>query len=129
MFDSVIQLIKEKLKVYSNYVAIIVILMLIVSLVRNIGKTLDAQKRITRKEEKVKSLEIENERLKEEFESVTSDEFIESQLREKLGLVREGEVIVVLPNEETLQKLAPEPKIEENVLPNPNWQKWLRLFI
>ena len=39
-----------------------------------------------------------------EFESELSDEFIEKQLRDKLGLAKKGEIILILPDEETLKK-------------------------
>jgi hypothetical protein len=42
--------------------------------------------------------------------------------------VKEGEVIVVLPDEDILRKLAPLLPTEENTLPEPNWKKWEKLF-
>lgn len=122
------QALKDKLKGYTRLIALVLTFLLIVSLVRNIKKTLEAEGRIEKKQERVEELKAENEELKRRLESVTSDEFIERQLREKLGLVKEDEIIVVLPDEETLRALIPEPQEEEDTLPKPNWQKWLALF-
>ncbi|MDP3994252.1 MAG: hypothetical protein Q8P91_00270, partial [bacterium] len=55
-------------------------------------------------------------------------EYIEKQLRDKLGLSKEGETIVVLPDADTLRKLVPPIPGEEEILPDPNWKKWLKLF-
>ena len=123
-----LQALKDKLKGYTRLIALVLTLLLIVSLVRNIKKTLEAEGRIEKKEERVEELKAENEELRKRLESVTSDEFVEKQLREKLGLVKENEIIVVLPDEETLRALIPEPKEEVDTLPKPNWQKWLTLF-
>ena len=43
--------------------------------------------------------------------------------------VKDGETIVVLPEEETLRKMAPRFEREEEVLPDPTWKKWVKLFL
>jgi len=64
---------------------------------------------------------------KEQLEYVKSAEFLEKEAREKLGLAREGEVVVILP--ENVEELisANQPQISENQ-EEPNWKKWLKLF-
>lgn len=50
-----------------------------------------------------------------------TDAFVEEEARQKLGLVRPGEQIVVD------QKIGPkQPKSEP--IARPNWQKWWNLF-
>lgn len=60
--------------------------------------------------------------LKEKLYQATSEQFIENEAREKLGMVKPGEHIV----------LAPPAIIDETKTPeidySPNWQKWWRLF-
>ena len=53
-------------------------------------------------EQEIAQIELENKRLKEEYERLKSDPiYLEQVAREKLGVVREGEVIYqVLPSEE-----------------------------
>ncbi len=43
-------------------------------------------------------------------------------------MAKEGEIIIVLPDEEILGTLAPNLEEEEEALPDPNWKKWLKLF-
>lgn len=69
--------------------------------------------------------QVENDRLKKQIEESQKPEFVEKEAREKLGMTREGEAIVIMPkpqipnpNDQTMQK-------EENI---SNWKKWWRLF-
>ena len=122
------QEIKQRLRVYSGYLLILIIFLLIVSLTRSILRTTDAQKKIEKKKQDIVKLEEENRILREKLGVITSEEFTEKQLRDKLGLAKEGEIVVVLPDEETLKKLAPELQKEEELLPDPYWRKWFNLF-
>jgi cell division protein FtsB len=129
MLESLFQAIKDRLKVYSSYALLLVIVLLIVSLTRNITKTIDVQKRIEKKENEIQKLEDKNQELREELRILTSDEYTEKQLRNKLGLAKEGEYVIVLPDEEVLRNLIPEKEKEEETLPPPAWEKWLNLFL
>jgi cell division protein FtsB len=129
MLENTFQAIKERLRVYSSYALLIIILLLIVSLGRNITRTIDVQKRIEKKEQEIQKLQDRNEELKQELTVLSSDQFTESQLRDKLGLAKEGEYIIILPDDEVLKTLLPEKEIEPETLPLPTWEKWLDLFL
>ncbi len=120
--------ITEKLRGFSRYIIALVAILLIFSLVRNLIKISEVRKSIAREQGRVEKLKAENRRLSEELAKTQSDEFIEKQLRDNLGLAKAGEIVLVLPDEETLRKLAPQIPEEEVVLPDPNWKKWLKLF-
>jgi cell division protein FtsB len=120
--------IKRKLKTYSNYVLIAVFSLMLISLTRNILKIRTFRGRLTETEERIEKLKSENEVLGEKLDTFQSDEYIEKQLRDKLGLAKEEETIIVLPDEETIRKFAPKTEEEEEILPNPNWKKWFKLF-
>lgn len=77
---------------------------------------------------RVEKLQKENEELQLKIEEAKKQEYIEKQLRDKLGLSKEGEIIVVLPDADTLRKLVPPIPEEEEILPDPNWKKWLKVF-
>lgn len=68
------------------------------------------------------NLKEENEQLKSELEYKKSNDFAEEEIRNKLGLAKQNEAIVVLPMEETKESDV------ENRKSTPNWQKWWRLF-
>ena len=103
--------------------------MLVLSLVRNIIKTRKANNLILEKESKVDKIRQENADLEKKIAEMKSPEYIERQIRNNLGLVKEGEVVIILPDEETLRSLAPKDEEEEEILPDPNWKRWLKLFL
>ena len=67
-------------------------------------------------------IQKKNEELKVKLQEAQSREFIEKIARDKLGLAKEGETVVILPpSEPEVTKSA-----EEKII--PNWQKWWKLF-
>jgi len=128
MLENRLSLIKEKFKGYFLYLVVLILVLLTVSLVRNILRISQAEDRVGEVRQRVESLSQENRELKGELEKVESEAYVEFQARDKLGLTREGEIVVVLPDEEILRKIAPRIEEEEETLPDPTWQRWLKLF-
>jgi cell division protein FtsB len=128
MFEKLTTKIKARLKTYSNIVFIVISLLMLASLSRNIIKVREAKERLKEKEENIEKIKGENEELNQRADVFKSEEFIEKQLRDKLGLAKEGETIIVLPDEETIRKFAPSDEKEEEILPDHNWKKWFKLF-
>lgn len=100
-------------------------LYLIVSFSRNIFSLIKKGEEVRKENLKVEKLREENEELKKQLEDASSPEFIERQAREKLGLAKEGEQIVVLPGNVEALVL---PKEEEKPEELPNFKKWYKLF-
>ncbi|MFV1917260.1 MAG: septum formation initiator family protein [Patescibacteria group bacterium] len=128
MFENVLDSVKSKLSRYLNYVLILASILIAASLVRNLLRIRQANMKIIVAEETVVELRKDSEYLRSRVEKLKSDEYKEKQLRDKLGLAKEGEIIVVLPEDEILRKLTPKRVEEEETLPDPNWKKWLHLF-
>ncbi len=120
--------IAEKLKVYSNYVLLFVFLLILISLTRNILRVKGVKEKLGKSREHIEKIKGENRELENRLERAKSEEFIEQQLRDKLDLAKEGEIVLILPDEETLRKFAADIEEEEEILPDPNWKKWLKLF-
>ncbi len=77
--------------------------------------------------------QAENDRLKKQVEESQKPEFIEKEAREKLGMTREGEAIVIMPNPpagEAGDKLPMTNEKTEAITTKviPNWKKWWGLF-
>lgn len=68
--------------------------------------------------------EARNEELKRRLAEVKSPEFVEREAREKLGYGKEGEVIVILP-----EQTKSESSFAKATADKPNWQKWWDLYI
>lgn len=67
----------------------------------------------------------ENNELKEQLKVVKSPQFVESQARDKLLLVKPGENIVVVPTGLIARE---QPKAVKKTPPKPNWLQWWELF-
>jgi cell division protein DivIC len=104
-----------------------IILGLIVSfgLARNLYSTYQSSKLLTDTQGKLEKLRAENTRLKEENTAAKDPNFIEREARNRLGLVKPGEVVVVLPDKEATAppSMAPGLKVVRSI-----WQQWLGLF-
>ena len=111
------------------YAAILLCVVLTFSLVGNLKNVRNAQKIVADKESEVEKAQREQEELKRRIDYSQSQEYIEKQLRDNLGLAKEGEIVVVMPPAEVLRSFAPSEPEEEETLPDPNWKKWLHLFL
>ena len=101
--------------------AIIFAVFLVVNSVRRIVTFKGTSEKVSKAGDKLESLRSENEQLKQELAYKKSEEFKEMEIRNKLGLVREGEALVIIPREDE----KPERDSEKQA---PNWQKWRELF-
>jgi cell division protein FtsB len=104
------------------------IFLLSLNLIKDITRAKGISARIAAEEAKLSKIEADNAKLESELLMAKSPDFIEREVRNKLGLARENEAIVVLPDAETLKKLAPDIKNDTESLPDPNWKKWTKLF-
>jgi cell division protein FtsB len=112
-----------------TYLFIVISIFLGVSLFRNISNVRSVNQKIDQKEKEVAKIQKEQEDLQKELEFTKSREYIEQQLRDKLGLAKEGETVVIMPPPEVLKRIAPKYEEEKDILPDPNWKRWLKLFL
>ena len=105
------------------------IVFLLISTVKNLQKVAGIRSAVQAEKAKVEKMKEDNAALQAQIAQIQSPEFIEGQIRNKLGLVKPGEAIVVLPDVNILRKLAPQIPVETDTLPDPNWKKWEKLFI
>ncbi|HLD25173.1 MAG TPA: septum formation initiator family protein [Patescibacteria group bacterium] len=72
-------------------------------------------------------LREENEALEHTLQDMQSESYVERIARDKLGMVKEGETIVILPDavgERSFDKTQ-DGQMNNNL---PNWKKWWKLF-
>jgi cell division protein FtsB len=113
----------------SHYALLGLVVLLAITLIKNILKSVEIKKRIETEKINIEKMKQDNADLAQKVAEIQSQAYIEQQLRDKLGLAKPGEIVVVLPDTATLEKLAPEAPIEQETLPDPNWKKWLKLFL
>lgn len=124
-----IESVKNKAKTLLGVATWILVLLLFISTIKNIGRVRSINDAVQKEKNKVEKMKEENARLEAQIAQTQGSAFIEKQIRDKLGLAKAGEAIVVLPDPEILKKLAPQMPVEEDTLPDPNWKKWIKLFI
>lgn len=81
------------------FLALILVLSAL-SLGRKIWKNLEGARRIESLRKELEVAKEKNRRLGEELSEKESLEFVEKEAREKLGMVREGEKVLILPKKD-----------------------------
>lgn len=91
-------------------------------------RTMEAVKsgeRLSQSAEVVYKLESQNKLLKKKLSEVQSSDFIEEEVRNKLGFVKKGETVVVIPEEKLKLVLGTSSSAQIRL---PNWLGWIRVF-
>lgn len=121
--------IKSKFNWLTRIGILILIILVINSLIQGILAVKRSNDKIEEEKRKVAEEQARNDELKKQLQEVNSQSFTEQVARDKLGLAKPGETVLVLPDKEVLKKLAPRLEEEQDTLPDPNWKKWLKLFL
>jgi len=119
---------KEIIQKVVSYGLWLMIVVLGFSAVQNAGKILQTRAEIQSEKARVVKMQEQNQALEKQLADTQNSAFIEQQVRDKLGLAMPSEAIVVLPDQDVLRKLAPQVVSEDDVLPDPNWKRWEKLF-
>jgi len=98
---------------------------LLLLVIRNIIGSIESLRQnshiVTTLKEQEKSEKQKKEFLTQQLHIVKTDEFIETEAREKLGMTKDGEHIVLQPKAPKKEKIV----IVDN---SPNWEKWRKAF-
>lgn len=107
------------------YILIIVVgLLASFGLARNLYQTYQNTTILDQAKKKLTVLQEENRQLLAENAEAKEPSFIERQAREVLGLVKPGEVVVILPTKEASPQAQPAADKPARSI----WQQWLSLF-
>ncbi len=102
----------------------IVSLVAIIMLTRSIITVWQKGDVIQERKTELRKIEAENEALRRRLAEAQSPEFIEKQAREKLGMSKPGEAVVLMPPATEAAKMLE----DLGQKPVPNWLAWWRLF-
>ena len=120
---------KLNLSIRSRSIQIIIIIAgigLIVNLSKDIMRLLRSGDELKLAEQKVFELEEERVLLKEKKKYYQSDGFVEEVARNKLNMSKEGETIVILPEDVKGILGTKDSHLPEFV---PSWKQWVNLFL
>ena len=104
-------------------IAIVVLLLVIKNIVASIISLRQNSHIVTTLKQQEVAEEQKKKLLKQQLYFVKTPQFIENEAREKLGMVKPGEHIVLAP-----PTVDSSPK-KESYDYSPNWLKWWRLFL
>ena len=85
---------KKKLT-FTNIILILLISIFCISFIRQELAINRIDKQIVEKQKELEKLKETNDKLKNEAEMTSSDEYIEKQARERLGMIKPGEKVVI----------------------------------
>lgn len=96
------------------------------NLFSQILQAVKSSERLTSEAEDLFKLEAKNKQLKVKLSQISSPEFIEKEARNKLGLAKPGETVIIIPDQKIKEVLASGSATEVKRLPNP--LGWLKVF-
>lgn len=113
-----------------SYGLLSVVFVLVMTFVGSVNRAKLVNREIMAKKEELAKIQKENQEYEKKIAVAQSQEYIEKEIRNKLGLVKNGEIVVVLPDKETLLKVVQNFDDDQTeYLPDPNWKKWMKLFL
>jgi len=104
---------------------VLVILVVTYNLITQIMEASKSEERLSLSADVVYKLEAKNKELKKKLSQIQTPEFIEEEIRNKLGFAKAGETIVVIPEEKLKLVLGASQAAEVRL---PNWLGWLKVF-
>lgn len=107
-----------------KWVVLILSVIIIIGLYRSVSDLWVKRSIFFERQNVARELQEENEQLKRRLEEVHTPFFVEKEAREKLGMVREGETVVLMD----VGKNEEEGRIGRGEEMVPNWKQWWQLF-
>lgn len=106
------------------WTVIAVCLFISLGLIRTLFEGMEKYGIVAERQEQLRAVLSENQRLKDAISFADTPEFIEQEARNKLGLVKEGETVVLIgsPSAQAAVYTATEDTDK------PNWRLWWDLF-
>lgn len=101
--------------------------LLINSLITVLNLKITQEKRLSKLKEEVETLREENSKIKDEIAYRQTDAYLEKVAREKLRMTKEGEEIIIIPNNDSAV-LGSQNKIEEKGFFLGLWEKIKYVF-
>jgi cell division protein DivIC len=104
-------------------VVLIILIVIGIGIVRSVYTLSQKKGIIAERQSVLRGLLAQNSQLQEQLKEATSPAFIEQAARDKLGLVREGETVVIMDKSQILN-----PDSQQNPQEVPPWRQWWSLF-
>jgi cell division protein FtsB len=113
------------IKKISFIAGILIVIFISYNLISQILRATGSYSRLDQMADEVYQLEDENKILKKRLTDVNSPTFVEQQAREKLGLAKLGETVVLISDEKIKQVMGATEAAQVRL---PNWLGWWKVF-
>lgn len=111
------------MKRFLPVVVIVILLIIIRNISMSIHSMINNQNFLNGLEQETFQKKQESKFLTQQLEYVKKDSYVEQEARDKLGMVKNGETIVIIPSPSiTPSQISIAPDTQ------PNWLKWWKLF-
>ncbi len=101
------------------------LVILILGQIRTISGLSGKKSLVTNRQTELSKLKNEHEILRRKEEDTKTKEYVEREARNKLGMGKVGETIILLPDDDSSSSGKPTTIIQDF---RPIWQQWLELF-
>jgi len=101
---------------------------MIISLSRSVVDLWERRKIVKEEKERLVQVEKKHEDLTEKLNMVQTSAFVEKEARERLGMAKAGDTVIIMDTNSTF------PKEREGILSTdpsgqiPNWKRWWQIF-
>ncbi len=107
-------------------VTILIVLIIAYNLIVQITQAVKSGERLSAATDVLYKLQSDNKELKKKLTQIQSQDFIEQEARDKLGLSKKGEILVIIPDQTIKMVLGASSSAQIARLPNP--LGWLKVF-
>ncbi len=104
---------------------ILVSLIIAYNLIIQIMSAMKSGERLSSVADAVYKLEAKNKALQDKLTQVQSPDFLEEEIRNKLGFAKKGETVVVIPDDKLKLVLGASTSAQIRL---PNWLGWVKVF-
>jgi cell division protein FtsB len=111
-----------------RWIVILVSLFMIISLSRSVMDLWEKRAIVKQEQERLSVLSKKHEELTKKFEMVQTPAFIEKEARERLGMAKEGETVIIMGDSSLPQQQAEGKAFNDVSRQEPNWKRWWMIF-
>jgi hypothetical protein len=109
-----------------RWAVLILGIILSVRLLGNIANLANKGGRVTGEQQKLLEAQLLNKQLQDKLSEVQTPQYMEREAREKLGYGKPGEIVLVLPEQDTTHPTSPMATLGAG---EPNWALWRKLYL
>lgn len=111
-----------------RWIVICISIFIIISLSRSVADLWQRRSIVEQERKRLSELEKKHTELTEKFETVQTPAFVEREARERLGMAKEGETIIILEDSSMPQDLKFVRSNNDTPEQLPYWKRWWQVF-